>query len=106
MFVRMYRTKADPAKLSKYEEFEATKGIPMVRGMKGCVAVAFGRIIEEKEPSYVFFSVWNSKDECEAARKTPAWKKVAGELEAMKFTVGTDRAEHLDLRGYVADAKK
>ena len=102
MILRTFRTKANPATVSAYEKFEETEGIPMVRGMKGCVAAGFGRVGDAKDRSYVFFSVWENAGSIEAARATPLWKKTVAKLDASRFTIGEAVVEQVELSAYGA----
>lgn len=102
MILRTFRTKANPSTVPAYEKFEETEGIPMVRGMKGCVAAGFGRNPDAKDRSYVFFSIWENAAAIESARATPLWKKTVAKLEASKFTIGEAAVEQVELSAYGA----
>lgn len=102
MILRTFRTKANPSTIPAYEKFEETEGIPMVRGMKGCVAAGFGKVPDAKQATYLFFSIWENAQTIEAARATPLWKKTVAKLEASKFTIGDAVVEQVDLSAYGA----
>jgi len=97
MILRSYRVRVDPAKLGLYEEFERGEGLAMVRAMDGCIACGFGPIQEQKEPTYVFFSIWKTKDALEMARATPTWKRVTGKVEKLGLALD-ESAEHVDIK--------
>lgn len=95
--LRTYRVRVRPDKLREYEAFERDEGVPMVAAMPGCVRAGFGRVTESAEPTFVFFSVWKSRDDLERARATPTWKRVAGKLETLGLTLGGDASEHWEI---------
>ncbi len=101
MILRTFRTKANPSTLPAYVKFEETEGIPMARGMKGCVAAGFGRVPDSKD-TYLFFSIWENTKSIETARATPLWKKTVAKLEASKFTIGDAVVEQVELSAYGA----
>jgi quinol monooxygenase YgiN len=95
--LRSYRVRVRPEKVREYEAFERDEGVPMVVSMPGCVRAGFGRVAEAEEPTYVFFSVWKTKDDLERARATGTWKRVAGKLETLGLTLGGDASEHWEI---------
>lgn len=97
MILRTYRARIQPDKLDAYLAFERDEGVPMVTAMKGCLGAGFGRIREEKDAIFLFASLWDSQKALDAARASPTWKRVAGKLETLGFTLGEARAEHIDL---------
>ncbi|HEX9816457.1 MAG TPA: antibiotic biosynthesis monooxygenase [Candidatus Thermoplasmatota archaeon] len=103
MILRTFRTKANPSTIPAYERFEETEGIPMVRGMKGCVAAGFGNV-PDSEGRYLFFSIWENAKAIEEARATPPWKTTVAKLEASKFTIGDAVVEQVELSAYGAVA--
>ena len=96
MILRTYRVRVRPGKQDVYEKLETEEGVAMVRSMAGCVAAGFGRVSEEAEPTYVFFSFWTSRESLDAARATGTWKGVAEKLEGLALTEGHDVAEHIE----------
>lgn len=102
MILRTYRARVKASKVAEYEGFEADEGVPMVVAMPGCLGAGFGRVREEKELVYVFTSLWETQEHLDEARATKTWKKVAGKLEKLGYTVGKDRAEHVDLVKWAA----
>lgn len=92
--LRTYRVRVRPDKVKAYEDFERTEGVPMVIAQPGCIRAGFGRVEEAGEPTYVFFSLWRSRDDMERARATPEWKRVAGKLEPLGLTLGGEVVEH------------
>jgi quinol monooxygenase YgiN len=95
--LRTYRVHVRPDRVREYEAFERDEGVPMVASMPGCVRAGFGRVAEAKEPTFVFFSVWKTRDDLERARATPTWKRVVGKLEALGLTQGADISEHWEI---------
>jgi quinol monooxygenase YgiN len=96
--LRTYRVHVHPRKVGAHEEFERNEGVPMVRSMEGCIACGFGRVQEAREPTYVFFSLWRSKEDLELARASPTWKAAVAKLEGMGVTIGSDISEHVEVR--------
>ncbi|MBI2078360.1 MAG: antibiotic biosynthesis monooxygenase [Euryarchaeota archaeon] len=97
MILRTYRAQVKPAEAPKYEAFERDEGVAMVTTMPGCLGAGFGRVREETEVVYLFASLWESQKHLDSARASSAWKAVVRKLEALSYTVGEDRSEHVDL---------
>ncbi|HLE47296.1 MAG TPA: antibiotic biosynthesis monooxygenase family protein [Candidatus Thermoplasmatota archaeon] len=102
MIQRTYRARVKKDKLAAYEVFERDEGVPMVVSMPGCLGAGFGRVREEKDLVFLFTSLWETQKHLDEARATPTWKKVAGKLASLGFTLGEDVAEHVDLVAWVA----
>lgn len=95
--LRTYRVRVDPRKAADYERWERLKGVPMVARQDGCLGCGFGRLREAGEPTYLFYSMWETQAALDSARASDAWRKVASQLESKGFSLGGDAAEHLDV---------
>lgn len=96
-FVRSYRARVDPNRIAQYESFEKSVGVGMVAKQPGCLHVAFGRVVEASEPTYVFLSVWRDRESLERARATAAWKEAVRGLEEQNFELVPGTGEHVDV---------
>lgn len=95
--MRTYRVRVPPAKVQAWQDYERTKGIPMVTARPGCIRAGIARVVEAKDPTFVFFSLWRTRDDLERARASAEWKSVAGAVADLALTVGEDVAEHWDV---------
>ena len=95
--IRSYRSRVDPDRIPEYESFEKNVGVGMVAKQPGCLHVAFGRVVEASEPTYVFLSVWRDRESLERARATPAWKDAVRGLVEQNFERSPGIGEHVDV---------
>ena len=97
--LRTYRIRVDPAKIAEYEAFEREEGMGLVAAQDGCLACGFGRVRESPDPTYIFYSLWETQKHIDAARANPTWKRVVKKLEEKGYSLGGDTSEHVDVVG-------
>lgn len=95
MFVRIWRTGLNAARVPEYDQFAATSSAEMFRRQDGCVAVLFTRAGHQG----VVVSVWRDQDAIHALATSPTYQEVANRLLDSGLIQAPQTVEVMEMTG-------